>query len=120
MDKPNNLTAHNFFQFNIRAGTIRTIEAVPKSKKLLKLEVAFGTAGSRTILAGLAPRLESPDSAGPGTYLIEGQKVVAVLNLEPRTMMGIESYGMLLAANSGDGKIFLVNPGPVLDGSEVG
>jgi methionine--tRNA ligase beta chain len=120
MEKPDNLSAMDFFRFNIRAGTIRTIEAVPKSKKLLKLEVDFGPAGSRTILAGLAPRLESLDSSGPGTYMVEGQRVVAIINLEPRTMMGLESKGMLLASADESGTIWLVNPGPVPDGAEVG
>lgn len=120
MDKPDNMTAMGFFQFDLRAGTIRSIEPVPKSKKLLKLEVDFGPSGSRTILAGLAPRLESVDAAGPGTYLVEGQKVVAVINFEPRVMMGLESKGMLLAAADATGKVHLVNPGNVPDGTEVG
>lgn len=120
MDKPNNMTAQSFFQFDIRAGTIRSIESVPKSKKLLKLVVDFGSAGTRTILSGLAPVLEFPNSAGPGCHVVEGQKVVAIINLEPRTMMGIESHGMLLAADNGTGKIVLVNPGIVPDGAEIG
>jgi methionine--tRNA ligase beta chain len=117
--KPENLPADDFFKFDLRVGTILTIEAIPKSKKLLKLEVDFGPLGKRLILAGLAPRLEAGTS-GPGTYLVEGQKVVAVLNLAPRTMMGIESHGMLLAAHDESNKIWLVNPGPVPDGVEVG
>lgn len=118
--QPDSLSAMDFFRFDIRVGTVRSIEVVPKSKKLLKLEVDFGTAGNRTILAGLAPRLESADSAGPGTYVIEGHKVVAIINLEPRNMMGLESRGMLLAADDGTGKIVLVNPGNVPDGAKVG
>lgn len=114
------MTAMDFYRFDLRAGTIRSIEEVPKSKKLLKLEVDFGSSGSRTILAGLAPRLESVDSVGPGTYLTEGQKVVAIINLEPRTMMGLVSKGMLLASDDGTGKIVLVSPGNVPDGAKVG
>lgn len=120
MEKPDNLSAMEFFRFNLRAGTIRTIEPVPKSKKLLKLEVDFGPTGTRTILAGLAPLLESPHSPGPGTYLVEGQRVVAIINLEPRVMMGFESCGMLLAAPDETGKIHLVYPGKVPDGAEIG
>lgn len=121
MEKPENLSAMDFFRFNLRVGTIRTIETVPKSKKLLKLEVDFGSFGTRTILGGLAPVLVTIDSSGPGCYVAEGQKVVAIINLEPRTMMGFESRGMLLA--SGDattGRIVLVNPGNVPDGTEIG
>lgn len=112
MDKPENLTAVEFFRFDLRAGTILSIEEVPKSKKLLKLEVDFGPAGKRTILGGIASAL--PDR------VIVGQKVVAVINFEPRSMMGQTSHGMLLASTDADGKIWLVNPGPVPDGAEVG
>lgn len=117
--KPENLEAVDFFKFDLRVGTILTIEDIPKAKKLLKLEVDFGPLGKRTIVAGLAPRLQAGVD-GPGTYLVEGQKVVAVLNLKPRPMMGIESRGMLLASHDENGKIWLVNPGPVPDGGEVG
>jgi len=120
MDKPDNMSAMDFFRFNLRAGTVRTIEPVPKSKKLLKLEVDFGPSGTRTILAGLAPLLESPHDPGPGTYLVEGQRVVAVINFEPREMMGLESRGMLLGAKDETGKVHLVFPGKVPDGAEVG
>lgn len=119
MSKPENLTAGGFFQYDLRVGSILTIEAVPKSKKLLKLEVDFGVLGTRTILAGLAPRLEE-NASGPGTHLVPGQKVVAVLNLEPRQMMGLLSHGMLLAAADETGRVHLVNPGSVPDGTEVG
>jgi methionine--tRNA ligase beta chain len=120
MDKPNNLSAMEFFRFDLRVGTILSIEEVPKSKKLLKLEVSFGPMGNRTIIAGLAPRLPDLLSPGPGTYLNEGQRVVAILNLEPRTMMGQTSYGMILAATDTDGKVHPVNPGNAVDGAEVG
>jgi len=109
MDKPDNMSAMGFFQFDLRAGTIKTIEAVPKSKKLLKLEVDFGPHGTRTILSGIA-----------GALVVEGQRVVAILNLEPRTMMGLESRGMILASTDEAGTIWLVNPGPVPDGAEIG
>lgn len=120
MEKPDNLSAMEFFRFNLRAGTIRAIAPVPKSKKLLKLEVDFGPAGIRTILSGLAPILESTQLSGPGTHIVVGQKVVAIINLEPRTMMGLESHGMLLASTDETGEIHLVNPGVVPDGAEIG
>lgn len=110
--KPDNLPADDFFKFDLRVGTIQSIEAVPKSKKLVKLEVDFGPTGKRTILAGIA-------SAVPDRVMV-GQKVTAVLNLAPRTMMGIESHGMLLATHDEADRIWLVNPGPVPDGTEVG
>jgi methionyl-tRNA synthetase len=117
--KPTNLPATDFFKFDIRVGTILDIEPVAKSKKLLKLEISFGPViGRRIILAGVASGY-NVDEPNTGRVII-GQKIVAVLNLEPRAMMGIDSYGMLLAAHDEEDKIWLVNPGPVLDGSEVG
>jgi methionyl-tRNA synthetase len=112
--KPENLPADDFFKFDIRVGSILSIEAVPKSKKLVKLEVSFGpVVGNRVILAGIA-------SAVPDRVMV-GQKVVAVLNLAPRPMMGIESHGMLLATHDEEGKLWLVSPGgPISDGGDVG
>jgi len=111
--KPEVISFDDFLKLDIRVGTILSIEAVPKSKKLVKLEVSFGpTGGQRTILAGIA-------SAVPGRAMV-GQKVTAVLNLAPRTMMGIESHGMILATHDELDQIWLVNPGPVPDGTEVG
>jgi methionyl-tRNA synthetase len=67
-------------------------ERVPKSKKLLKLTVKVGEE-VRTIVAGIAEHYE-PES-------LVGRKIVVVANLEPATLMGIESNGMVLAASSG-------------------
>lgn len=111
--KPQDLPFDDFVKLDIRVGTIVSIEPVPKSKKLLKLEVTFGSeVGTRTILAGVA-------SAYPDRVMV-GQKVSAVLNLAPRAMMGVTSHGMIMATNDEEGKIWLVNPGPVPDGTEVG
>lgn len=106
------LSADDFFKFDIRVGTITQAEAVPKSKKLLNMKVSFGEAGVRTILAGIAEAY-SPDT-------IVGLQVVAVLNLAPRAMMGIESHGMLLAGRSSTGQLILVSPNGIAEGGEVG
>jgi len=117
--KPENLSYEDFAKFDIRVGTIVKAEAVPKSKKLLKLEVSFGSEiGTRVILAGIAGSYD-PD-------LLSGHRVTAILNLTPRQMMGIESHGMLLACHDQDNKIWLIQPGPIPpdaslnDGTEVG
>ena len=114
LGKNDNLPYEDFAKFDIRVGTILKAEAVPKSKKLLKLEVSFGTEiGTRVILAGIA-----------GSYdptMIDGYRVIAILNFAPRQMMGIESHGMLLACHKKeDNSVWLIQPGPVLDGTEVG
>lgn len=108
------ITYDEFLKLDIRTGTILSIESVPKSKKLVKMEVAFGTdVGNRIILAGVAK-----DHAA-GRVLV-GQKIIAVLNLAPRDMMGITSHGMLLASHDELDQVWLINPGPVPDGIEVG
>lgn len=114
-DKPTNLSYEDFAKLDIRVGTIQRAEPIPKAKKLLKLEVFFGEViGLRTIVAGLAGSYD-PTAMG-------GVQVVAVLNLAPRVMMGIQSDGMLLATHTSDGQVKLIAPfvSSVLDGSEVG
>lgn len=101
----------DFVKSDIRAGTVLAAEEVPKSTKLLKLQVNFGPEGIRTILAGIA------ESYTPA--LIVGQRVLAVINLAPRQMMGFESHGMVLAGQDEMGKVWLATPPPVPDGTEV-
>lgn len=84
----------DFVKVELRVGLVTKAERLPKSKKLLKLEVSFGELGNRVILAGVGQHIE-PDA-------LLNQKVVAVLNLAPREMMGVMSHGMLLAAHSSD------------------
>jgi methionyl-tRNA synthetase len=100
-----------FQKVELRTGTVTKAEWVPKSDKLLKLEVAFGQLGLRTILAGIAKDY-------PGEAII-GRSVVAVFNLSPRKMMGFESHGMLLAAKGADGSVVLASCPGVPDGSRL-
>ena len=94
-------------------------ELTAKADVNLKLEVTFGpTIGNRVILAGIASGF-NVDEPHTGRVIV-GQKIVAVLNLEPRAMMGIDSHGMLLATHDEQDRIWLVNPGPSPDGTEVG
>ena len=80
-----------FTKLDFRVATILRAEAVPKSKKLLKLEVDLGE--TRTIVSGIA------DAYAPEALV--GKQVVVVANLKPAKLMGIESNGMLLAAADG-------------------
>lgn len=103
------ITYEDFCKLDIRVGEITQIEEVPKSKKLSKLKVNFGVEiGERTILAGIAGRCGVP-----------GQRVLAVVNLAPRTMMGIESHGMLLAGED-QTELYLASCGPVPPGTKIG
>lgn len=106
------ITFSDFEKIDLRAGTIRSAEAVPKSE-LLKLDVSFGPLGNRTILARIATSFD-PNA-------VVGRQIVAVLNLAPRKMKGIESHGMLLASKRADGVLALVSLSAVVpDGAQVG
>ena len=87
---------------DIRTGTIVTAEKVAKTKKLLKLSIDTGL-DTRTIVSGIAEYFE-PEA-------IIGQKVSVLVNLEPREIKGILSQGMILMAESADGKLTFVVPG---------
>ncbi len=80
----------DFRKLDLRVGLVTKAAAVPKSKKLFQLEVDLGFE-KRTIVAGISQHYQ-PDE-------IIGKKVVIVANLKPATLMGIQSQGMVLAAN---------------------
>ena len=90
----------DFMKVELRVGKVLEAEAVPKSKKLLKLLVEAGTE-QRTILAGIAEAY-TPEQ-------MVGRTIVFVANLEPRKLMGIESNGMVLAASVEGGLPTLVS-----------
>lgn len=111
------ITFEDFIRLDIRAGTIIDAELVPKSKKLVKLQVSFGEE-KRTILAGIASMV--PHLLNSDVKSLIYRQVVAVLNLAPREMMGIQSHGMLLAGESSDGKICLVSSSGIVEGGKIG
>lgn len=80
---------------DIRVGTIERVEEIPRSEKLMKLTVNFGD-HTRTILAGIRKERENPRE-------IEGKQALFVLNLEPRTMAGEISQGMMFDIGYADG-----------------
>ena len=85
------ITIDDFGKVDLRVAQVLAAEAVPKSRKLLKLRVSLGTE-ERTVLAGIA------EHYAPGDLV--GKKVVVVANLQPATLMGIESQGMVLAGST--------------------
>jgi methionyl-tRNA synthetase len=104
------ITYPDFDKLDLRVGTITSAEAIPKSKKLLKLTINFGEeVGTRTVVAGIA-------SLGLD---VVGGKVVAIVNIAPREMFGIQSHGMILAAKNNDDALFLVSCA-AKDGAVVG
>jgi methionyl-tRNA synthetase len=95
------LSIDEFFKTKLVVGTIREAEQVPKSKKLVRLMVDLGEPELRQLVAGIAERYEASD--------LVGRQIVVVANLKPAKLMGVESQGMLLAANV-DSAPFLLSP----------
>ena len=79
-----------FSKSDFRAVKVLECEAVPKSKKLLKFTLDDGTGTNRTILSGIHAFYEPEE--------LVGKTLIAITNLPPRPMMGIDSCGMLLSA----------------------
>ena len=95
----------DFMKVELRVAKVLEAEAVPKSKKLIKLKVDAGT-DQRTILAGIAEAYKPEE--------LVGRTIVIVANLKPRPMMGMESQGMVLAASTETGPPSLVAVDPSL------
>lgn len=110
---PELIEYEQFMRTKLRVARIEAAEAVPKSNKLLKLQLDLGALGKRQILSGIA-KFYTPET-------LIGRKIVVVANLKPATMMGLESQGMLLAASNADGsQLTLLDPGQDMEvGSEV-
>lgn len=79
-----------FSKSDFRAVKVKECEAVPKSKKLLKFILDDGTGTDRVILSGIHEYYEPED--------LVGKTCIAIVNLPPRKMMGIDSCGMLISA----------------------
>ena len=89
----------DFAKMDLRMGTIKVAERVPKADKLLRLEIDLGFE-KRQILSGIAQHMEIEE--------LIGKKVVVVANLKPRKLRGFESQGMVLMAEDRDGKLSLI------------
>lgn len=101
-------------KIDIRVGTIKHVEDIPKSDKLVKLTVDFCD-HIRTILVGMKGERADPQE-------IEGLQALFVVNLEPRKMMGQVSEGMLFDIGYADGlkPVLAVPEKPVPSGARAG
>ena len=90
-----------FARMDIRTGRILSAEPMPKSKKLLRLNVDLGSE-QRTILSGIAEHFKPEE--------VVGREVIVLANLAPRAMMGVESQGMILMAEDAAGRLAFVSP----------
>ena len=89
------ITYDEFKKIEIRVGQILTAEKIPDTDKLLKLTVDLGEGNCRQIVSGIALYFPDPQA-------LVGVKCFFVANLEPRTIKGYESNGMLFAAGGHD------------------
>ncbi|MFK8036858.1 MAG: methionine--tRNA ligase [Crocinitomicaceae bacterium] len=96
-----NISFDDFTAMDIRIGEIIAAEKVPKADKLLKLIVDTGL-DKRTVVSGIAEHYKPED--------IIGRKVSVLMNLAPRKIRGVESQGMILMAENGEGKLSFVSP----------
>lgn len=101
-------------KIDIRVGTIKLVEDIEKSKKLVKLTVDFGEF-ERTILVGMKGERENPKE-------IEGQQALFIVNLPPKKMAGEISEGMLFDIGYADGitPVLAQPEKPVPNGTRVG
>ena len=93
-----------FSQVEMRVGEILSAERVPETDRLLRLSVNLGEAEPRQIISGIADYF-------PDLETLVHKKCVFVANLAPRTIKGLESNGMILAATAADGTFALMVPG---------
>lgn len=104
------ITIEDFAKIDLRVATIISAERVPKTDKLVKLQVKIGDE-ERTIVSGIAQHYEAED--------LVGRNVIVIANLKPAKLRGIESRGMLLAASDGEGNLVLADAPGIASGSKV-
>ncbi|HEX3018315.1 MAG TPA: methionine--tRNA ligase [Caproicibacter sp.] len=100
----------DFAKVDLRAATIKACEPVKKSKKLLKLTLDDGT-GERTVASGISQWYKPED--------LIGHTVVLVSNLKPAKLCGVESQGMILAADAGENDVKVIFVDGVPAGSKI-
>ena len=105
------ISYEDFMKMDIRISKVLAAEVVPKTQKLLKLEIDTGI-DKRTIVSGIAEYFK-PEQ-------VVGREVCVLVNLEPRKIRGIESHGMILMAKNSDDSLRFVQPNESVDsGSTV-
>ncbi|MEA1935761.1 MAG: methionine--tRNA ligase [Thermodesulfobacteriota bacterium] len=108
-EKMREISYEDFQKVDIRVASIIEAEAIPKSDKLLKLKIDMGE--ERTIVAGIAKDYKPED--------LTGKKIAVVTNLKPVKLMEVESHGMLLAADTGNGLTILSFDGDAKVGTKI-
>lgn len=101
----------DFMKLDIRAATIIAVEEIAGADKLYKLTLDVGELGERTVGAGIKAWYSAEE--------LVGKQVVYLANLEPRLLRGVESQGMILAADDGAAAILLTPKTAVVNGALV-
>lgn len=104
------ITIDQFMEIDLRTATIVSAERVPETDRLVQLEVDTG-GEKRTLVAGIAASYEADQ--------LPGMKIIIVANLEPATIRGVTSQGMVLAAAADNGPVLATFAAPVPDGVRV-
>lgn len=104
------ITIDDFAKIDLRVATVVAAERVPKTDKLIKLQVKISDE-ERTIVSGIAQHYE-PEN-------LIGKNVIVIANLKPAKLRGIESRGMVLAASDGEGNLVLADAPGIASGSKV-
>jgi methionine--tRNA ligase beta chain len=105
------LSVDDFRRLDLRVATITAASPHPNADRLLVLQVDLGSE-QRQLVAGIRAHYEP--------QALVGRQVVVVANLEPATLRGVESQGMLLAAADAEGRLAIVTPEkPVAPGAVV-
>ena len=96
------ITFNDFEKLDLRAGEILEVEDIEGADKIYKIKVDLGTE-TRTLVAGLKKNYTKDE--------LTGRRCVVLTNLEPKTMKGIESHGMVLASSNADhSEVKLIQP----------
>lgn len=90
-----------FAKIEVKVGTILSAERVPETEKLIRFMVDVGEEAPRQVVSGIAHYVPDPEA-------LVGKQLSFVTNLEPRTIKGLESNGMLFAVGDGDSFAFMV------------
>jgi methionyl-tRNA synthetase len=107
------ISIDDFAKVEIKVGKILTAERIPDTDKLLRLTVDFKEETPRQIVSGIAQKFPDPQA-------LVGIKCAFVTNLEPRTLRGFESQGMILAVSTEEGAFSLLKVGEdIPEGTKV-
>jgi len=107
----NQITFEDWEKLDLRVGIVKEAEKIMGSKNLLKLKVDVGEEKERTLVAGLANYYKPEE--------IIGERIIVLVNLEPRQFKGVLSEGMLLAASDPAKPLLITVKGEALAGARI-